>query len=345
VNLSPPTARVERRGRTSRAIRVPVAFAATCALAALTASGAAASTTGATASTTGAAASTTGAAASTTGAAASTRTTGSTAYTASSAVAATNASISSNWSGYAISGSGGVTRHFRRITGSWVQPAVTCTPGSRTYSAFWVGIGGLSQSSRALEQTGTEADCDAAGAAHYSTWYELVPAGPVTVRLTIAPGDAIKGSVAVADHVVTMTLRDLTSGASVTKQLPFAQPDTTSAEWIAEAPSTCNGGGDCRPLPLSDFGSVTFTGATARLHDRERGAIGSPLWTAVPIDLNESSGSSFAGHLLGTSDAVTAVPSALAATGDSFGVTWAEQPQQQPAPAGGSAPVLSGFAT
>jgi len=274
-----------------------------------------------------------------TGATGTTGTTGSTGTTGATGTPVANASLSSNWAGYAITGTGGVARHFTHVVGSWVQPAVTCTPGSRRFAAFWVGIGGLSRSSQALEQTGTEADCDASGGAHYSAWYELVPAGPVTVGLTVSPGDAIAASVSIAHHIVTMTLRDLTTGGSVTKRLPFAHPDTTSAEWIAEAPSDCNGNA-CHALPLSDFGSVTFTGAAARIHDGARGTIQSPLWSALPIELNERSTSSLQGQVLGPRELVTAIPTTLTGAGSSFGVSWAEQ---QPDSTGGAGRQFPGF--
>lgn len=58
------------------------------------------------------------------------------------ATAATNVTqaTSENWSGYVASGSSGTTQ-FSSVSGSWVQPAATCTSGSG-YAAFWVGLGG-----------------------------------------------------------------------------------------------------------------------------------------------------------------------------------------------------------
>ena len=114
---------------------------------------------------------------------------------------------------------------------------MTCTPGQRTYSAFWLGIGGMRASSRRLEQAGTEADCTRAGTARYSAWYELVPHASVPLRLTIAPGDEISASVRISGARVTLSVVDRTTGASATKHLQFPHSDTTSAEWIAEAPS------------------------------------------------------------------------------------------------------------
>ena len=67
---------------------------------------------------------------------------------------------SSNWAGYAVH-RGGV--RFKRVTGTWRQPRVTCVGGRATYSSVWVGLGGYSESSQALEQIGSEVDCNARG--------------------------------------------------------------------------------------------------------------------------------------------------------------------------------------
>jgi hypothetical protein len=234
--------------------------------------------------------------------------------------------VSSNWAGYAIRGAHGGARHFKRVTGTWVQPAVTCTPGERTDSAFWVGLGGRAANSRGLEQTGTEADCGDDGLAHYSAWYELLPGGTVTVNLAIAPGDTIRAIVAVARRRVTMTLRDLTSGQSVKEVRHASRLDTTSAEWIVEAPSECNGSSSrCTALPLSDFGSMTFRGASARLRSSSHGAIASRLFSARPIVLSELEGGASGRRRRGPRLRVTATPSTLGPAGSSFAVSWAQQ--------------------
>jgi hypothetical protein len=261
-----------------------------------------------------------------TGATGTTGVTGSTGATgATGPSAAPDAARSANWAGYAVSGADGVVRHFAHAGGSWIEPAVTCAPGSASYSAFWVGLGGLSPSSHHLEQTGTEADCDSHGVAHYSAWYELVPAGPVTVRLSVAAGDLIHASVAVADGRVTLTVADLTRGTKVTEHRRGPHADTTSAEWIAEAPSNCRDS-SCRPLRLSDFGDITFTNATARIRDGTRGTIVAPQWSARAIELGDAFGGAISPTQFGPRELVTAVPSVLGAAGSSFGVAWAAQP-------------------
>ena len=105
--------------------------------------------------------------------------------------------ISSNWSGYAITGVGSTANtavtsmSFTDVTGTWTQPTATCTPGSSTSAALWVGLGGYTVGSNSLEQTGTSADCNGHGKATYYAWYELVPADSVTIKLKIFPGDTV----------------------------------------------------------------------------------------------------------------------------------------------------------
>jgi hypothetical protein len=236
---------------------------------------------------------------------------------------ATNPEQSSNWAGYAITGNPGEVRNFKRVAASWIEPTAMCTPGSSTYSAFWVGLGGLAQTSTKLEQAGTEADCDSNGLAHYTAWYELVPSGPVTLKLKISPGDSISASVTAHGSDVTMKLTDHTTGAVADKVLHFAKPDLSSAEWIAEAPSDCSG--SCRALPLTDFGSISFGAAAVETGNGRTGAISNPAWSAQAITLQDETGREFGGsRVFALPSIVTAVPTVLDATGSAFSVSWAQ---------------------
>ncbi|HVS86398.1 MAG TPA: G1 family glutamic endopeptidase [Gaiellaceae bacterium] len=238
---------------------------------------------------------------------------------------AVSSSTSSNWSGYAVSGASASPVSFTSVSGAWTQPAVICTRGSASYSAFWVGLGGFAQGSQALEQIGTESDCTASGQARYSAWYELVPAPSVDVSLTVNAGDAIAASVAVSGTTVTMTLTDQTTGQSFTKTATVASPDTTSAEWIAEAPSNCNASGSrCTTLPLANFGTVSFSGSSATGNGAAAGVSGT-AWNAEAITLRGSGGSSLRSRFAVAQGSVTATPSALSTDGSSFSVTWAQQ--------------------
>src|SRR6059058_5121007 len=122
-------------------------------------------------------------------------------------VALADVSNSTNWAGYAVH------RHgvsFQDVTGTWRQPALACQTGRQTFSSFWVGLGGYNPRSRALEQTGTEADCTRRGTVRTFAWFELVPRPSVRIRLNVPPGDLIQAGVAVAGHRVRISLRDLT---------------------------------------------------------------------------------------------------------------------------------------
>jgi hypothetical protein len=230
------------------------------------------------------------------------------------------AAISSNWAGYAVTGSAPAPTEFTRVFAAWVQPEATCVPGQATYSAFWVGLGGYNAGSQALEQTGTSADCSVTGQVSYSAWYELVPAAPVTVKLAISAGDSIVASVAVSGRNVTVKITNYTTKKAFAKTLTMNSPDVSSAEWIAEAPSSCTRRGVCKPLPLTNFGTVTFVSASATAVLLHTGAISGPAWAATPISLDGSGGvgSSASGA---TGANAVATPTALSSDGSSFGVS------------------------
>jgi hypothetical protein len=235
-------------------------------------------------------------------------------------------SVSQNWAGY-VAGDSSSGTQFSDVSGSWVQPTAKCGSG-QTYSAFWVGLGGSSGQSGSLEQTGTQADCNADGSTDYYAWYELVPAAPVRLGLTIQPGDHIDAKVSVDGTSVTVSLNDETSGQSASKTLQMDSPDTSSAEWIAEAPSQCDGSGSCQPLPLSDFGSVQFSGASATANGHT-GSISDSNWAAQPVVLG-SGGVSDVSFAADQSSA-GAAPSSLSSDGSSFSVAY-----QQSAASGAS---------
>jgi hypothetical protein len=236
--------------------------------------------------------------------------------------ASADTSQSANWAGYAIHRSGVA---FTKVLGAWTQPRAMCTPGDPTYSSAWVGIGGYSETSNALEQIGTEADCTLAGRARSTAWYELVPAPSRTIKLTIDAGDRVRATVSVLDERVTLTLEDLTRHRSFTRSVHDADLDVTSAEWIVEAPSVCTAASQqsCQTLPLADFGSTGFTAARATATTGHAGAIDDRHWTTTKITLAEG-GHHFigAGASYGQAMPVTAVPSTLTAGASAFTVTY-----------------------
>jgi hypothetical protein len=236
---------------------------------------------------------------------------------------------SANWSGYVAGGSSASASsgtRFRSVSGSWVAPTAKCT-GSQAYSAYWVGLGGAGQA-QALEQAGTEANCDSSGQATYYAWYELVPAAPVRVNLAVHPGDHITTKVTVDGTSVDVSLSNTTTGQSFTKSLTMDNPDVSSAEWIAEAPSACDragASGNCTPLPLTDFGTVNFTASSATTTGGHTGSISDPSWSAAAVTLSPSSDSyGFQGVGLSSGESSgSATPSSLSSDGSAFSVSYA----------------------
>ncbi|HTX32750.1 MAG TPA: G1 family glutamic endopeptidase [Solirubrobacteraceae bacterium] len=225
--------------------------------------------------------------------------------------------VSGNWAGYAAHGSG---VHFRTVTGRWQVPKGACTGGEPGYSSIWVGLGGYSVSSNALEQTGTELDCTRGGRAVYSAWYEIVPAPAHGIKIGVRGGDLMQATVTVKGHRVTVVLQDLTRHRGFRRTVSAAGLDTTSAEWIVEAPSACDGSGDCFTLPLADFGSATISSARAVNRRGLAGGITSPWWAATEITLAPHGTRFFADSFNDAGGKAT--PSLLAAGASSFSVTY-----------------------
>jgi Peptidase A4 family len=233
---------------------------------------------------------------------------------------------SSNWAGYAVTPLEATTSSppptpstptvpttFTSVSANWVQPAVSCTKSKATYAAFWVGLGGFSPTSEALEQIGTEATCTAAGKKKYSMWYELVPAASVPIRFKVFPGNALTASVAVDSTQVTLQIRNLTRKTNFTKTLFMTAPDLSSAEWIAEAPTGCNAS-RCVQLPLAKFSKLTFTKASATTSDGHTGTISDASWSPTAIDLQDIASGPF------IAETSAALPSPLSTNGASFAI-------------------------
>lgn len=226
---------------------------------------------------------------------------------------------SSNWAGYAVHRSG---VSFTKVVGAWRAPRAKCTAGHRTYSAVWIGLGGYSVTSTSLEQIGTEEDCNASGRAVSSAWYELVPAASRAIHLRVRPGDAMSASVTVTGNQVRLALSDATRHKSFRRTLSASAIDVSSAEWIVEAPSDCVSATVCQTLPLADFGSTTFTLASAQAATGHIGSIADPDWGATKIRLTPR-GRRFVTYNGSGAAAGAASPSTLSAGGSSFKVKYA----------------------
>ena len=165
-----------------------------------------------------------------------------------------NESESSNWSGYAATGSDG---SFSSVSSSWTEPSANCSDGGTEYAAFWVGLDGYNSDS--VEQTGTDSDCSG-GSPDYYGWYEMYPANPVYYNNPVSPGDSMSASVSVSGDTYTLVLTDNSEGWTQTQNISESGLSDSSAEVITEAPCCLSDG---NPLPLADFGTVNYSGSTA----------------------------------------------------------------------------------
>jgi Peptidase A4 family len=201
---------------------------------------------------------------------------------------------SSNWSGYADTGA-----TFSSVGGSWTEPSGTCGL-TTSLAVFWVGIDGFNSGS--VEQDGTLIECFL-GTAYHFTWWEMYPTNAVqVVGQSAAAGDHIAASVVRTGTSYALRVTDSTRPAnSFATTQSCSNCANSSAEWIAEAPSSSTG-----VEPLANFHTWTLAGATASTTSAS-GVISSFPDTEITM--------------VGSTD-VKAQPSALNSTGNGFSVTW-----------------------
>lgn len=200
-----------------------------------------------------------------------------------------SATTSTNWAGYVDTA--GTGQSFTSVLGSWQVPTVTSPTSSttNTYSAFWVGLDGYSDGT--VEQLGTSGIGLAGGGAYYYAWYEMYPQFSIPIGMPVAAGDWMNASVTYEGGAkFRLTMQDTTTGAifsidqtSTYDQGQFASSDLrTSAEWIAESPGIVTSAGGTISS-LANFGTVTFTGASATLGGTSTGTISNFTNSAIQL--------------------------------------------------------------
>jgi Peptidase A4 family len=206
-------------------------------------------------------------------------------------------SYSLNWSGYSSYSTNGT---FTDVKGSWTQPTATCT-NKATYASFFVGLDGYNSNS--VEQLGTEADCSHGRRVNYA-WWEMYPSPSHSISgFSVTPGVTYSAEVKYnGSGSFTLTLSG--GGQSFSTTQTLSNPSLSSAEWIAEAPSMC--AGSCRVLPLTNFGTVPFSGSSANSR-----AINYSGWSFDPLTM------------VTNGLQVKASPSGLTSSGSAFSITWA----------------------
>ncbi|HZR54512.1 MAG TPA: G1 family glutamic endopeptidase [Streptosporangiaceae bacterium] len=202
---------------------------------------------------------------------------------------------STNWAGYADTGS-----NVSALSGHWTEPSATC--GSATsLDVFWVGIDGFS--SNTVEQDGTGVEC-VGGTPIFFSWWEMFPTNSIqVVSESLRPGDSITASVVRSGTSYTLTVTDSTrGGVGFSTRQTCTTCANNSAEWIAEAPSGSGG-----VEPLTNFGTWNESNSTVTIGGTS-GVISS--FPDDEITMVNSSGQ------------VKAQPSALNGSGNGFSVTW-----------------------
>lgn len=190
----------------------------------------------------------------------------------------------SNWAGYCATGGS-----FTSVSARWVQPTVIPS-GASGAASFWVGFDG--RQNHYVEQIGTEAETTDQTAS-YSAWYEMYPAPAVDVNMAIHPGDQMNATVSRdGPGRFTLTIINETTGASFATTQAANKAPTSSAEVVAEAPTS----------GFAEFDTVRFAGCAID---------GRPLDASGPTRLD----------IVGHTAQVEATASGLGGGGTSFNVT------------------------
>lgn len=258
----------------------------------------------------------------------------------------TSSSASLNWAGYAVTGT-----DITNVTGSFVVPTLVAStssggghghghagtniaqpgltglkdkPGNgkggsggssqTSYAAFWAGIDGYN--SNTVEQAGVLME-DQNGVAVYAVWYEFYPAAPVYASWAPNPGDHVVVYVnyTVSSNAFVATVIDTTLGEKyVSPYTSVSGAQRSSAEWIAEAPSSISG-----VLPLADFGTAYFgsdyVGSGTGSYATVAGTYGSIGTLALSFSVHSI-------NMVNQTGSLKAQTSSLSADGTSFSVTW-----------------------
>ena len=191
-----------------------------------------------------------------------------------------------NWSGYVATHQPGKKVKYKEVTGTWTVPKATCIKKQgASSSAVWVGIGGYKTTNQ--EEVGTNSNCSKKGKPVYFAWFELVP----TSR-TDLPEHQPQGRCRRHDHRhrddPELPLREARgqepdAELDFRRTINFSSQDTTTADWIMEAPATCVLY-TCQEASLANFGSITMRNISA-VGNGHKGTLSNPKWKVIPIRL------------------------------------------------------------
>jgi hypothetical protein len=159
-----------------------------------------------------------------------------------------------NWSGYAVTPSGG---GITAVSSSFTVPTAAAVPPG--FAATWTGIGGYNTSD--LIQAGTSEDSTPSNPLlgdQYYAWYELLPASETQLtnctgdaNCTVTPGDNVTVNISqVSGDTWSISLTD--AGKWSWSQDVNYTSSESSGEWILEAPTLV------AQTTLADVGTAHF---------------------------------------------------------------------------------------
>ena len=197
--------------------------------------------------------------------------------------------VTPNWSGYVATSPAAPTNnhYFTSATGTWTVPPADCRSGKGAASStVWVGLGGYV--TRDQEEVGTDSNCTAKGKPMYYAWFELVPYRSYrtfpTIHDNVVPGDTITGLVKIiSPTLVELRLQDRTRHWSFMRKITYSSQDTSTADWVVEAPADCIGY-LCHEANLANFGKVTMRDIKATAKG-STGTLTDPHWNVLAIKL------------------------------------------------------------
>ena len=205
--------------------------------------------------------------------------------------------ISPNWSGYVATAPAKEEKvayghpYFTSVTGTWTVPAAKCYAPKpkatmKAYSTVWIGLGGWA--TRNQEEVGTDSNCTAKGKPFYYAWFELVPYLSYktfpNIKAKIEAGDSMTGLVKiVSTRLVELRIVDNTRHWTFMKKINFTSQDSTTADWIVEAPAECRDI-NCTEASLANFGEVSMRNISATAHGKA-GTLKDPRWKVLPVKL------------------------------------------------------------
>jgi hypothetical protein len=143
----------------------------------------------------------------------------------------------------ALPKSGGATS-FDHVLAHYFVPTLNCGMTPNATVEHWAGLDGFSDST--LEQVGVVENCTSGSPAYYTS-YDMYPAAPKTLPVSISPGQSVESSVSYNSSTgrYSLMMINLTTGQSATRS--------------AACPTVCdNSSAEVMSSGTADFNEVNF---------------------------------------------------------------------------------------